>query len=54
MTAAPNLAGTTRAGYIAVGLGLAAWGLFGADAAWARVSWAALGGVLIVQGLIGF
>jgi hypothetical protein len=54
MAVEPNLAWITRAGYVVAGVGLAAWGLFGADAAWARVLWAVLGGVLIVEGLIGF
>ena len=49
MAAVPNLRGMSRAGYV-----LAGWGLFGAQAAWARVLSAVAGGVLIVEGLIGF
>ncbi len=54
MAAVPNLSGNMRAGYVLVGVGLAAWGLFGADAVWARVLLLVAGGALIVEGLIGF
>ena len=53
MTVVPNLAGKWRAGYLLAGLALAAWGLFGAVAAWARIAWLVGGGILIVEGLIG-
>ena len=54
MAAVPNLGEMLRVGYVVAGVGLAAWGLFGADAGWARALWAVLGGVLIVEGLIGY
>ena len=54
MSVIPNLGGMWRAGYVIVGAVLAAWGLFGANAAWAIILSLALGGALIVEGLIGF
>jgi len=54
MAALPNLGGMSRTGYVAAGVALVCWGLFGADAGWARVLCALLGGGLIVEGLIGF
>ncbi len=54
MAALPNLGGMSRAGYVVAGVALVCWGLFGADAGWARILWAVPGGALIVEGLIGF
>ncbi len=54
MAGLPNLGGKARGGYVLTGVGLAAWGLFGAEAGWARILSAVAGGVLIVEGLIGF
>ena len=54
MAAVPNLRGMLRAGYVLAGVCLAGWGVFGAQAAWARVLSAVAGGVLIVEGLIGY
>jgi hypothetical protein len=54
MAALPNLGGKARAGYVLAGVGLASWGLFGAEAGWARILSAVAGGVLMVEGLIGF
>ncbi len=54
MALMPNLGGMTRAGYVVAGVALAAWGLFGANAAWARIPSLVIGGALIVEGLIGF
>ncbi len=53
MAALPNLGGMSRTGYVAAGVALACWGLFGAGAGWARILWAVLGGALVVEGLIG-
>ena len=53
MGVAPNLAGKWRAGYLLAGVALAAWGLFGAVAAWARIASLVGGGILTVEGLIG-
>ncbi len=54
MAVIPNLGGTSRAGYVIAGAILAAWGLFGANAAWTIILSLVLGGALIVEGLIGF
>ena len=54
MAVVPNLGGVTRAVYVLLGVALAAWGLFGAEADWARITWAVIGGALIVEGVIGF
>ncbi len=54
MAALPNLRGMSRAGYVLAGVCLAGWGVFGAEAVWARVLSAVGGGILIVEGLIGF
>jgi len=54
MAALPNLGGKARAGYVFAGVVLASWGFFGAEAGWTRILSAVAGGVLIVEGLIGF
>lgn len=54
MAVAPNLLGLWRAGYVAAGVVLAAWGLFGVSASWAMIGLLVLAGALIVEGLIGF
>jgi hypothetical protein len=54
MAAIPNLSGQWRAGYVLAGVVLTAWGLFGAQANWAILLLLVLGGLLIVEGLIGF
>lgn len=54
MAALPNLSGMARTEYVLAGAALAAWGLFGADAGWAKIAFLVAGGVLIVEGLIGF
>lgn len=53
MAAIPNLGAMARVGYVLAGVALAWWGLFSADAAWARILCAVLGGVLVVEGVIG-
>lgn len=54
MAATPNLGGMARAGYLLAGVALAAWGVYGTEASWARILSLTGGGVLIVEGLIGF
>jgi hypothetical protein len=54
MAAEPNVAGMVRLLYLVVGAALASWGLWGADQGWTQWSWLALGGVLLVLGLIGY
>ncbi len=54
MAVVSNLVGKWRAGYLLAGVALAAWGLFGAQATWARIASLAAGGVLVIEGLIGF
>ncbi len=50
----PNLGGGARIVYVLAGVGLATWGLFGAESGWGRMASAIGGGALIVEGLIGF
>jgi hypothetical protein len=54
MAAEPNVAGTARLLYIVAGAAVASWGLWGAGQGWTRWTWLALGGVLLVLGLIGY
>ena len=54
MAAEPNVAGMMRLLYLVMGAALASWGLWGADQGWTQWSWLALGGVLLVFGLIGY
>ncbi len=54
MAALPNLSGKWRALYALGGAGLSAWGLFGSEADWARILLLVFGGLLIVEGLIGY
>lgn len=54
MAALPNLSGKWRALYALGGAGLSAWGLFGSEANWARILLLVFGGLLIVEGLIGY
>jgi hypothetical protein len=54
MAAEPNVAGMARLLYLVVGAAVASWGLWGADQGWTQWSWLALGGVLLVLGLIGY
>ena len=54
MAAAPNVAGMARLLYLVTGAAVAAWGLWGADQGWTQWTWLALGGALLVCGLIGF
>ena len=54
MAAEPNVAGMTRLLYLVAGAAVSSWGLWGADQGWTQWSWLALGGVLLVFGVIGY
>ena len=54
MAAEPNVTGMARLLYVVAGAALACWGLWGADQGWTQWSWLALGGALLVLGLIGY
>jgi Inner membrane protein YgaP-like, transmembrane domain len=54
MAAEPNIAGMARLLYIVAGVGLASWGLWGADPGWTQWTWLILGGAVLVLGLIGY
>ncbi len=53
MAATPNVGGIGRALYVVLGAGVALYGLFGAEAAWLRLASLVLGGLLVLEGLIG-
>lgn len=54
MAATSNLGFPARGAYILAGLGIALWGLYGADAAWARIFWLVLGSAVLLEGVIGY
>ena len=54
MAAEPNVAGMARLSYLVAGAAAASWGLWGADQGWTQWTWLALGGTLLVLGLIGY
>jgi hypothetical protein len=54
MPAEPNVTGIARLIYVVAGAAIASWGLWGADPGWTQWSWLALGGLLLVLGLIGY
>ena len=54
MAAQPNIAGMARLLYLAVGVGLVVWGLWGADPGWTKWTWLAVGGVICVLAAIGY
>ena len=54
MAAEPNVAGMSRLLYLVAGAAAASWGLWGADQGWTQWTWLALGGVLMVLGVIGY
>ena len=54
MPAEANVSGMARILYQAVGAAFAMWGLWGADQGWTQWSWLAVGGLLLVLGLIGY
>jgi len=49
-----NLAGLARAAYTAAGVVLILFGFFGVDSAWAHYLLPSLGGLLLIEGLIGY
>jgi hypothetical protein len=54
MPAEPNVAGMARLSYVVIGAVLSSWGLWGADQGWTQWAWFALGGTLLVLGIIGY
>lgn len=54
MAAEPNVSGMARLLYGVAGVAVASWGLWGADQGWTQWSWLALGGALLVLGVIGY
>jgi hypothetical protein len=54
MAAEPNVAGMARLLYLVGGAAVASSGLWGADQGWTQWAWLALGGALLVLGLIGY
>ena len=54
MVAEPNVAGVARLLYVVAGAAVASWGLWGANQGWTQWSWLALGGALLVLGVIGY
>ncbi len=54
MAAEPNVTGMARLLYFIAGAAVVSWGLWGADQGWTQWSWLALGGALLVFGLIGY
>ena len=54
MAAQPNLPNVASFGYAVAGAGLIAWGFFGVDHGWAMYALGALGGVLLIEGIIGY
>jgi hypothetical protein len=54
MAVEPNVAGVARLLYVVAGVAVASWGLWGADQGWTQWSWLALGGALLVLGVIGY
>jgi hypothetical protein len=54
MPAESNVSGMARALYLAGGATFCMWGLWGADHGWTQWTWLAIGGSLLVLGLIGY
>ena len=54
MAAEPNVSGMARLLYIVAGAAGASWGLWGADPGWTQWTWLALGGAVLILGLIGY
>jgi hypothetical protein len=54
MAAQANIAGMARLLYVVAGAGIVSWGLWGADQGWTQWAWLAIGGALLVLGLIGY
>jgi hypothetical protein len=54
MAAEPNVSGMARLFYMVAGAAVASWGLWGADQGWTQWTWLAVGGALLVLGIIGY
>ena len=54
MAAEANIAGMARLLYVVAGVGLASWGLWGADQGWTQWVWLVLGGTILILGAIGY
>jgi hypothetical protein len=54
MAAEPNITGMARLLYVVAGVGLASWGLWGADEGWTQWAWLTLGGIVLILGAIGY
>jgi hypothetical protein len=54
MAAEPNVVGVARLLYLVAGAAVVSWGLWGADQGWTQWAWLALGGTLLVLGLVGY
>ena len=54
MAAEPNLPGALRVAYALAGLALVWWGLFQTESDWLHYLLPVLGGMLVVEGSIGF
>jgi len=54
MAAQPNLSVAARLGYAAGGSALIAWGFWGTDGGLARYILPSLGGIVLVEGIIGY
>jgi DUF2892 family protein len=54
MAAKTNIGGMARLLYIVAGMGIASWGLWGADRGWTQWTWLLLGGGVLVLGIIGY
>lgn len=54
LAAQPNLHGLGRGVYALVGAALILFGFFGVEWDWARYALPVLGGLLLIEGLIGF
>ena len=54
MPAESNVSSMERVLYLAGGAACSSWGLWGADQGWSQWSWLAVGGLLLVLGLIGY
>lgn len=54
MAVESNLKGMARLLYLIAGAAFISWGLWGADQGWTQWAWLALGGAILILGLIGY